>query len=275
MFNHLFKELIIAIPMGLFFALMITNIYLLLLYTLSNNPFPVKASSRGRTISLAIRFGFIGFIAVLMAKPIELALYKVELDVAIAAFKDDKIKKYKAITNKAFDNEIQQFRENEVHEIRLFDKLRNSGKMNKIIQIKEEEKKQLNNSMYDLVHHSDYFIQRIFFLQSNHKESWFCSLGLILLFVTPAFLKGKVGESSDYFQKKQEIHLRIVRSEYEAFKADYSAIMSSSFNKELEFSESYLDPPFNQERKVRGEDCKEEMDLLNQLYPYLSATSDS
>ena len=109
-FTQLFQNYFIGIPIGLFFSYMITNIYLLLLYTLSKNSFPNNTDKASQLFSILIRVIFICFIAVIVSKPIETIIFKVPLKIDIAEYKQLQIQKYIQTTNKYFNNEIQKMK---------------------------------------------------------------------------------------------------------------------------------------------------------------------
>ncbi|MBK7666685.1 MAG: DUF4407 domain-containing protein [Sphingobacteriaceae bacterium] len=73
-FYHLFNTIYISIPFALFFSWMVSNIYLVLLGTLSKNPLPHIRNEKALVVSLAIRIFFLILIAVIISKPIESCL---------------------------------------------------------------------------------------------------------------------------------------------------------------------------------------------------------
>lgn len=66
--------LFLVLLLALFFALVISNIYLLLISTFSKNKLPIKRMPRSRIFSWIIRFGFLMYIGILVSKPVELLL---------------------------------------------------------------------------------------------------------------------------------------------------------------------------------------------------------
>jgi hypothetical protein len=93
-FKQLFQNNYIGIPIGIFFSWMITNIYLLLLYTLTKSSLPYAKSKLTRTISVTIRVFFVIFIAIIISKPIESLLFNNRLNFEIDSFKTKKLAEY-------------------------------------------------------------------------------------------------------------------------------------------------------------------------------------
>ena len=93
-FTGLIQNFFIGIIIGLFFAWMITNIYLFLLYTLSKTGFPYIPNRNARFISVSIRLIFIAFISIIVSKPIESLAFSKQLTQDIQIFKQKKINHY-------------------------------------------------------------------------------------------------------------------------------------------------------------------------------------
>ncbi|MBL0310575.1 MAG: DUF4407 domain-containing protein [Bacteroidetes bacterium] len=109
-FKMLFQNYILGIPVSIFFSWMITNIYLLLLYTLTKNVLPHIQNARARMFSVGIRLGFICFIAIIVSKPLEALVFSNQLSSEIATYKQEQIQKYTVITSEYFDAETQQLK---------------------------------------------------------------------------------------------------------------------------------------------------------------------
>ena len=109
-FTGLLQNLWIGIVIGLFFAWMITNIYLFLLYTLSKTGFPYIPNKTARFVSVSIRLIFIAFISIIVSKPIESLIFSKPLAQDIQVFKQEKIKRYTQLTHEYLDKEIQEYK---------------------------------------------------------------------------------------------------------------------------------------------------------------------
>ena len=109
-FTGLLQNLWIGIVIGLFFAWMITNIYLFLLYTLSKTGFPYIPNKTARFISVSIRLIFIAFISTIVSKPLESLVFSKQLSQDIQVFKQEKINRYTQSTNNYLDKEINEYK---------------------------------------------------------------------------------------------------------------------------------------------------------------------
>jgi hypothetical protein len=108
---QIFNAGLIGIPLGFFFAWMITNIYLLLLYTLSKNVLPHTPSQQGRAASIFVRLFFISFIAMFIAKPFEAMLFNSYLKQDIASFKEEKFRTTFKIIENNYEQKIADYQE--------------------------------------------------------------------------------------------------------------------------------------------------------------------
>jgi hypothetical protein len=107
-FIKLFPNYWIGIPIALFFAWMITNIYLLLLYTLSKNVLPHKKHNGTRLFSLILRIAFVSLIAVIVSKPLEALIFAIPINQEISAYKRQKLAEYNRSTEEYFAAETKE-----------------------------------------------------------------------------------------------------------------------------------------------------------------------
>jgi 16S rRNA G966 N2-methylase RsmD len=247
---------------------MITNIYLLLLYTLSKNSFPSVSNKGARTFSLSIRILFICFIAIVVSKPVETLIYSNQLRKEIEQFRQKQITLYTTSTTEYFDSETANMRS-------IIDRQQNLGMDNSATQIqvyeelinkKEEQKQKLIRSMTLLVNRSNYYIESIKILNVSYPSCWIITLVIILIFLIPAYIKNLLGENSAFYEIKGKIERRIVIEEYDIFKGKYSSIFQDNFQMDKSFVEIYIDPPFNTIRKKDERTFLKESDLLTDLY---------
>ncbi len=267
-FIKLFPYSLVGIPIALFFAWMITNIYLLLLYTLSKNVLPHKGDKKTKILSIVVRIIFICFIAAVVSKPLEALLFSAPLGEEIAQYKNEKINKYNAITNEFFDGESDQ--------IKLMIEKRkklNEGSENVEIEKyrqnlikKENQKNELISKMSNLVQNSNYYVRSIGILNSKYPACWLITLLIASIFLTPAVLKNFVSEKSNYYDLKRRIEVGLIRQEYFQFKTKYRQIFQDRFNEEKTYSELYADAPFNTLRINDRTEFLTESDLISELY---------
>jgi hypothetical protein len=267
-FTQLFQSYLLGIPAGLFFAFMITNIYLLLLYTLSKHVLPHDPYLVGNLVSLWIRVAFVGFIAVVISKPIEVMLFSVPLAGEIKSFKEERFREFENSTNDFFDSEIVELKgviadeitnETHVNQKRL-------ASYNSRIDQKEKRRVQLLTRMRYLVDNSNYYVRSIVILNSKFPSCWLITILIVGIFLVPAYIKRFIPASGLFYGKKNDIETRLIKREYEAFKTTYSRLLSEWYGKEIVWIEFYSDPPFNTTRKFDNRKFRDENDLIAELY---------
>ncbi len=257
-FTGLLQNSWIGIVIGLFFAWMITNIYLFLLYTLSKTGFPYIPNKTARFISVSIRLIFIAFISTIVSKPLETLVFSKQLSQDIQVFKQEKINRYKQSTNNYLDKEINEYK-------KLLTGTNDDFYLN-LIQDREKKKLSYTNSMKQLVKKSNYYIQGIIILNKKYPLSWFISLFVLILFIIPTFLKIFIHKDSIFYKTKHYVESHLVKYEYELFKEKYNEIFNNKYGMDLHYDEHFSDAPFNTKRKVNKRDLLKEDDLLDSLY---------
>jgi len=293
-FTKLFQNYFIGIPIGLFFSYMITNIYLLLLYTLSKNSFPCKTDRVAQLFSISIRVVFICFIAIIVSKLIETLLFSMPLESEIESYKQEQIDKYRKSTAEYFDAETKNLKLIIEKQKSLYGNAETSQIVNyeKLLQKKEIQKDELISSMTNLVRNSNYYIQSIVILNTKYKTCWLITVFTMFIFLFPAYLKNFLGEQSFYYETKRTIENRLVKEEYDIFKRRYKELLINKIISEMQyplqydeknilkkmvnihnstirniqFSEPFIDAPFNTIRKRDERAFLKEDDLISDLY---------
>ena len=267
-FTKLFQNYFIGIPIGIFFSYMITNIYLLLLYTLSKNSFPCKTDKAAQLFSISIRVVFICFIAIIVSKPIETILFSMQLENEIETYKQEQIDKYIKSTSEYYDAETKNLKLIIEKQKNLYTNAETSqiGNYEKLLQKKELQKDELIASMIHLVSNSNYYIQSIVILNTKYRTCWLITLFTMFIFLFPAYLKNFLGEQSFYYETKRTIENRLVKEEYASFKARYNLLFQEHLNRNIQFSEPFIDAPFNTIRKRDEREFLKEDDLISDLY---------
>lgn len=257
-FTGLLQNLWIGIVIGLFFAWMITNIYLFLLYTLSKTGFPYIPNKTARFISVSIRLIFIAFISIIVSKPIESLIFSRQLTQDIQIFKQEKIKRYTQLTNEYLDKEISEYKK----------LLRGSNDEFYLRLIEDREKKKLilTSSMERLVRKSNYYIQGIVILNKKYPLSWSITVFVLILFIIPTYLKIFIHKDNIFYKTKHYVESHLVKYEYELFKEKYNKIFNHKYGLDLYYDEHFSDAPFNTQRKDKKREFLKEDDLLDSLY---------
>jgi hypothetical protein len=266
-FSKLFNNELVGIPLSIFFAWMITNIYLLLLYTLTRNVLPHKSDFWGKLVSRGIRVAFIGFIALVVSKPIETLIFSIPLEYEIMEYKKGKIEKNKLITEQNFKEETENLKATIEKQIKLYgtDQIPVIQQYQQLLKKKEERKVELISTMKVLVNESNYYLQSVIILNRKYKSCWLITLVCFLIFLSPAYLKNFIAENSNFYQKKKQIEMSIILEEYASFKTRYKAYFKK-FNQDVSYCEIYVDPPFNTLRKEDKRNFSPETDLISELY---------
>lgn len=267
-FTNLFQSYLIGIPAGLFFAFMITNIYLLLLYTLTDDVLPHVDRKIGRWASTGLRVIFIWFIAIVVSKPIEMVVFSSRVSEDIADFKRIQLQDFQASTDTYFNNETEQLRRQIETAQHLYGPASEPmiHKYRSLIENKERQKQELVSRMNILVGQSNYYIRGIAILNLRYPLCWLLSVLIIAVFTIPAYLKDFISSTDIFYKRKEEIELELVNRAYRSFKETYASLFHSLYGVDVVFTELYTDPPFNLTRKTDERRLTPESALIAELY---------
>lgn len=269
-FLKIFDNNIIGIPLGLFFAWMLTNIYLLLLYTLAKDVLPNNHNPKARIFSLTLRLALVTFIAVIMSKPLEILIFQNLLEQDIIEFKVNKLEKYTTLTESYYDSEIQKIN-NTVTGLKTLNSNTSEKELKYyqfLIQQKTNAKSVALKEMERRINHSTYYVQSLIVLINKYPRSWFITLLVILLFLTPALTKNIVAKESMFNKRKRIIHTRMIDSHYLLFKILYEQALQkySDLDKvKFTYQEKWLNPPYNTNPKKKPKRYQQE-DLKTLIY---------
>jgi len=270
LFLNLFEVDFFAAILAFFFAWMITNIYLLILYTLSKNPFGDNKRNLKAIIPKAIKYCFIIFISLLISKPMEVFVFSKELNRDLLDYRREQLLKYTVLTKDYFDQGSKQIqdllkeeKDSQLHQALNQDKIL---QYEKILVENEKKKNDLVTKMDALISKSSFYTQQIMFLSKRHQGSWLVSLIVMVVFLLPAVLKNFISARSKFYMLKKEIETQIVLEEYANFKERYNQIMQGAFGAGYSWIELHDDPPFNYSRKVKNINAASEADFLKSLY---------
>jgi hypothetical protein len=278
-FIHFFDFILFDIVIGVFFALMIANIYILLLYTLSKNLLPHISSQGAKWSSVILRMAFIGVFAMIVSKPFELLFFNSMLENDIAVYKQTEYQNGQAVVNSIYENSFAELEKL----IQLGDESANS-----ILETKKAEKEETLIQLKQKIDSSEFYLQQIKILNSKYVFTWLITLLMITLFLSPIYLKYLMDEQNEFYQKKKQIEIQIVLDEYGSFKTKYELFWKSFFSdlvvrppnknermnvvlaeivqKKYAFEVVFADPPFNTIRKRDARDFLEQKSLKEDLY---------
>jgi hypothetical protein len=267
-FTMLLQNYLIGIPIGFFFAWMVTNIYLFLLYTLSKNVLPHRRRKLLRFVSIILRIFFICFIAIIVSKPIEALLFAIPLSKEISVFKQQQLASYKTITSEYFDTEINDLKQLIEEQKRLNGSSKNETiqKNQLLINKKVIEKKEAISKMENLVERSNYYIQSVVILNTKYRTCWILTVFIILVFLAPAYLKNFLDEHNNFYNCKKAIETKLILKDYALLKQKYNLLLHKNYQTDKSFSEPYADAPFNTILKKDERIFLHESDLIAELY---------
>lgn len=254
-FREVFDNMLLGFILSLFFAWMITNLYRLLLYTFSANPLPQVNKKAGKFFSGAIRLGFVCFIAVMIAKPLEAVMYSGALDKDIAA--------YKARAKQASHYKIVLYYQKQIDEIIHLSENTKSGE--RFVQDKMRARRQDILRANALIDASGFFLQRLRFLSVNHPSCWWITAFFLLVFLYPLALRQQLKHSS-YYLLKASCDRRKIDLNYYAFRRKYTALFEKFHDRRVIHKEYYEDPPYNTVRKQDTRRILTEKEFISNLY---------
>ena len=247
-FNVLFESLVIGILLGLFFATVITNIYLFLLYTFSKTRFPYIPNRSARILSHILRLSFVCFIAILISKPIESILLHNTYNNEVKELKCEKIAEAQSLIKSIGDDRIVALEKSLSYAVK-------KDNQEDIDNIQLELSEQRKTTSIDLkeaevkIYKSSFFIQGIVVMHKANPSCWLISILFCFLFATPALIKVFLPSKSDYYQQKGITEVSLVKEDYQLFKTEYSKVFKNNLSLEINYEEHFEDPPFNTIRK--------------------------
>ena len=277
----------LELVLACFVAVVIGNLYVLLLYTITPLIFDNKRSQsldqQKYTLigGFTIRIFFILLIATSIAQPIGV--------VCLSRFTDRSIESYK---NKYLQEALQAAR------AAIVAGEDNAGEQKSQIEAERRGVTSLLNS-------SHFFIQRIRILASSNLLYWLFILAIWVLFFYPVYEKYDIRNHKRFYLQKKEMEDRIVTEAYAEFKVHYEHVMTerlSTYNSRLKHGlmpvigsveivaptraanayhelftetalvpfekfENWQDPPFRTVKKKDDRPVLPESALLNLLYP--------
>tara|TARA_R110002126_G_scaffold9856_4_gene44243 strand:- start:1364 stop:2014 length:651 start_codon:yes stop_codon:yes gene_type:complete len=184
-------------------------------------------------------------------KPIETLLLKRTLNIELANLKVDEIKQATTKTATHFDTAIIS---NEKELIRIKQQLSDGRikiSLDKIILLEAKkqklilDKKLLIEDTEKRIDQSPHYVRGLIHLNLKFPWVWLISVGFLLLFLLPLFLKYFISRSTSYDKKRSELDRDIILDEYANLKHQYPLIFQKSIGIRIELEERFKDPPFN------------------------------
>lgn len=245
-----------------FISFLFVFIYIFLLNTFSKQVLADKKDKKGiswwEKIRLAnvLRMGFVAFMAFLIAKPVEVFVFREQLE--------PKVEEYKSSMFNSYRKKIESINDPDIHKIQhalSFYKIQSLKYTSSAI---NDQIKNLDNQLSEIlsnqasnltvakqrIENSDYLIFRIQAV-SHYALSWLICVIVILLFLIPGSLIYSISTNDIYYKLKQDWERRLISEEHIAFCKWYTAIFKDKFNLDRTCYSVFEDPPFNERRKAQ------------------------
>lgn len=260
----------LAIFLGGLLAWAIMLIYLLLLITLERNMLPHVDGGVSKKISDILRVGAIAFIAVFIAKPMEVVIFEEKTLAVRKMVSKEQFNQSSKMIAATYEPEIEKL-ENDIYlEEEFMDDCDYHLRVEQLRRkIKELEKKKEKEILLirDKLASSNFFYASLLLLGIHYPYTWSISLLVLMIFVTPILLKMMLSKGSSYYKRKRRIEMDWIEESYAIFKHQYQHIFKEELNLEVEFYENYTDPPYNtQLLPKKDRKLLTETDLLTKIY---------
>jgi len=136
-------------------------------------------------------------------------------------------------------------------------------KLFSIIQEKNNQYKKLDA----VLSATNFYVRKIQLINSNFPSAWGMTGIVAFAFIIPVILKYRIRNTSNFYEVKKDLEEKIVKEEYNEFKATHSKIFNLKFNiANVDFYESCIDPPFNTTIKEKSLPYQSQTILLNEIY---------
>ncbi|MBO6516518.1 MAG: DUF4407 domain-containing protein [Bacteroidia bacterium] len=245
-FTEFFHSNLVGVVIGLFFAWIVSNMYLLLLYTLNRNVLVPEDRSVPSKVSFNIRLATVAFLGFMVSKPIEHFLFRSTIQEPIELIKAEKLL------------EIQTGIEENYQHMLLF--------------VDQERKKKLTakrdadlRDVEELIASNSYYIQGLKLINGN-SSAWALTGFIVLLYCLPIFWKRSIPIDSVYYKNKRDKQVGLVLNAYSEFKELYAKTMSRFSKESLTFTETHVDPPFNLIRYHEELETQSEEEFIREVY---------
>lgn len=246
--------------LALFVSILFVFIYVFLLNTFSKNIFKEEETKvskewyRRVNLSDIIRTGFVVFMAFLISKPIEVFIFKNELQT--------KVEEHRRTVYNDYSQKLVKLNGKEVRQLEaalLFYQQQFANHNSTLIQaeidklsarittINSKEAAVLKNASLR-IERSDFLLFRIREV-SKKIAGWAICFGLVLLFLLPGYLIYSISATDAYYKLKKDYEVSMVLEEHKVFERLYSTIFLRMYHLDLVYYSTFLDPPFNNKPK--------------------------
>lgn len=249
-----------------------SNLFRLILNTISIRQSGISGTFIGSAISTFLRATFLVLLIIIIIKPFEILLYEDQIEVIIQEneaiseqklneewldFIDAKINYYqyqmevlaqeKSSQEELLDPNLPHASDSLIAITQSsIQRLNNQIESSKRLQTWFFQKKQeYIESFKETSSYSNNLVERFRILHKYFPETWIFTLLLSVVFLFPILIKAFTKDSSAYYKKEVEFERDLITKEYDAFRTQYQKQMLEATGQSITFFETCLDPPFN------------------------------
>jgi len=245
-----------------FISLLFVFIYIFLLNTFSKQVLIDKKEkeeiSWWKKIRLAniIRIGFVAFMAFLIAKPVEIFVFRERLGAKVEAYKSAMFNDYRGKIESLNNTDVQKIKQSlafykeqlsNYHSQAISEEIKHLTNQLSAIQISQTDNLHVAKQR---IEQSDFLLYRIQTV-SHYALSWMICASIIFLFLIPGFLIYSISTNDTYYKLKHDWERRLISEEHSAFCKWYTEIFKENFNLDRTCYSVFEDPPFNEIRKAQ------------------------
>jgi len=261
-----------------------SNLYRLVLTTISAKSSGPSLTSTGSSISIFLRGLFLVLLVIIIIKPFEILIYesqiaeildqnteqqKRELNEEWLGFIDDKIVYYEGrirTLQQAKRQEQQLLRNSSSLSTELKETTQKSidridSQLSTLRELQswfQQTRSEYTKDFQETSSHSNNLIERFRVLNQYYPESWLMTFILGIVFLFPILVKAVTKNRSQYYNLEAESAERLIVQEYASFKEAYQRLMAESTGKPIAYYEPYEDPPFNSKPTIVEDSSKGE-----------------
>ncbi|HWB92894.1 MAG TPA: DUF4407 domain-containing protein [Puia sp.] len=274
-------NLIVAVPIGVFWGWMIANIYYLLLFTVTppllrgrdhaNKGVRMEITTEKRwlsLVSLGFRLLFVLLLAIVIAQPWLITLFPTSkwVEQEREAYRKEFVRLAGSDDGQTGGllTDGQQPGGLLVVQPHAGDPLgRRTGEdTSSAGRIQAEARRRIE----ELLTANNYYTRRIQLVQIHYQRSWMVTILVVLFFVIPIGLKCQIRNRTNFYEVKKALETSFVSDSYAGFKETYANIFAERFGIATTFYESCVDPPFNTRKKDAREELDDQRVFLERIY---------
>ncbi len=268
LFLRLFPVLV-ALGISFFSTWMISNMYLLILHTLSKNLLPLDNSEGIPFFSTMARYGFLCVIGTIVSSSIGLVVFNSEVETYTKEYRIQRLEESKNKFSISLKKEIVDIEHSILKHKNdpLFMDTEKAVFLEKELAKKHMDLNLLEKKLDHVFSKSDFTVASIIILHKRVPEYWALYAVFLIFIISPAVIKYFIRNDNEYYQLRKFTEMQIIEDEYNYFKKTYSYLFQSLYKTNIEWREIYKDPPYNTKEKPKNKPHLSDQDiLLKELY---------